>query len=60
MRGNIVSVITVCLMLIAGESGATTVQRNLGPAAAPPSGVVGWWPGDGDARDITGNGQRFD
>src|SRR6267378_2314847 len=23
---------------------------------APPSGILGWWPGDGDARDISGNG----
>ncbi|HQU85553.1 MAG TPA: hypothetical protein PKY59_20635 [Pyrinomonadaceae bacterium] len=22
----------------------------------PPSGIVGWWAGDGDARDISGNG----
>ena len=25
---------------------------------APPSGIIGWWAGDGDARDISGNGNN--
>ena len=34
------------------------VIGGIGPAVtgpiAPPSGIVGWWPGDGDAEDIVG------
>ena len=25
---------------------------------APPAGIVGWWAGDGDARDASGNGNN--
>lgn len=24
-------------------------------SVTPPAGLIGWWPGDGDARDISGN-----
>ncbi len=41
-----------------GAGSATSVVANLAvtdPSScfAPPSGIVGWWPGDGDANDIT-------
>src|SRR5205085_70261 len=30
-----------------------TVQlQTIGTCVPPPSGLVGWWPGDGDAKDI--------
>jgi hypothetical protein len=52
--------------MIVGDGLKTNGVRHafiLYPAAAPagqcvppPSGMVGWWPGDGNANDISGNG----
>ncbi len=40
---------------IAGLAGAGGSCKCKPGATAAPSGVVGWWGGDGDARDISGN-----
>ena len=37
------------LFLLFALASATTAQCTL-----PPSGLIGWWPGDGNARDIIG------
>ncbi|MBI5386505.1 MAG: hypothetical protein HZA90_17690 [Verrucomicrobia bacterium] len=31
------------------------VELNLEGSAPPPPGLIAWWPGEGDARDVTGN-----
>jgi CSLREA domain-containing protein len=31
---------------------------NAASCTAPPSGMVAWWPGDGNADDVTGNGNN--
>jgi hypothetical protein len=38
--------------------GAGTAGKLKPTATFPPTGLVGWWAGDGDARDITGNGSN--
>src|SRR5690242_12179224 len=44
-------IITIALMLMAGCLGAATSLAA--PIPAPP-GLVGWWPGDGNANDMAG------
>ena len=41
------------------NSGATLALGQTGTQCTPPAdGMVGWWPGDGNANDITGNGHN--
>ena len=34
------------------------VKKVFGPYTPPPAGLVGWWTGDGNATDISGNGNN--
>jgi hypothetical protein len=38
-------------LAFAGLPGRMEAQQSCTP---PPSGLVGWWPGDGNANDIVG------
>jgi len=39
----------------ANDLNAGNLAVPLPPCAPPPSGMVGWWPGDGNANDISGD-----
>ncbi len=44
----------VALGLLPGPAGSAAQAQSLAACVAPPPGMVGWWPGDGDASDIVG------
>jgi len=51
-RRSVVILVTMILFLnVAGISGSNVAALPI----APPSGLVGWWPGEGNANDIVGN-----
>src|SRR6266550_3711684 len=41
----------LCLLFVLLSASLDVLGQSV-----PPSGLIGWWPGDGDARDISGNG----
>src|SRR5688500_176887 len=45
---------TVASLPGATEAPIATVAGSTSPCLAPPTGVVAWWRGDGDATDSTG------
>jgi len=45
----------VLWMLILGACGLATSVRSQTNCLPPPSGIVGWWPGEGNASDVISN-----
>lgn len=45
---------SVTVSNLAGTASASAVLAFPGGCIAPPSGLVGWWPGEGNANDIIG------
>jgi Concanavalin A-like lectin/glucanases superfamily len=58
-RSRLVFTLTASFLIaVAGLSAGSLRAANAGEGLAckpPPSGLVAWWPGDGDATDIAGN-----
>jgi hypothetical protein len=50
----LVSNAAVATRIIPGSSANVTVSSLSGGCTPPPSGMVGWYPGDGNANDISG------
>ncbi|HXW53592.1 MAG TPA: LamG domain-containing protein [Myxococcota bacterium] len=50
LRNFISSIVTLCLFLIL----STPSTASTTSCVAPPSSLVGWWPGDDNANDIAG------
>ncbi|MBI2583621.1 MAG: PKD domain-containing protein [Candidatus Aenigmarchaeota archaeon] len=42
------------LMTVASSGTSATGTNVTGKCVQPPGGIIGWWPGDGNADDITG------
>jgi alpha-tubulin suppressor-like RCC1 family protein len=40
--------------VLLAELAATIVQTHAASCTPPPAGIVGWWPGEGNANDIVG------
>jgi len=47
MRKSMLAIVAIAAVVLAANASAQT-------CAMPPSGMVGWWPGDGNASDIAG------
>jgi len=41
--------------VLANNSAGSTGFVNVNPCIAPPEGLVGWWPAEGDANDLAGS-----
>ena len=51
VRGRTSTVVVTLLLVLAAMA---LVSPALGSCLPPPAGLVGWWPGDGNANDIIG------
>src|SRR4029079_7658900 len=46
----------LCVALLAATGGIWTVRETQAASCVASSGIVGWWPGEGDAKDVAGAG----
>jgi hypothetical protein len=59
MRSNQIAtdnaIATAVARAYANNTASTTTTPHIQPSIPPPSGLVSWWPGDGNFRDIQGS-----